>query len=135
MRVSPSSSPSTTQPGRAPLQPYVFSFAALWPDTEREQVRDVERSIAQHEFANAIDQLDRLATRMLASAAALLGAASAPRDPAIVPVLLGIEGARYLSFRRTVQETRADRLPDEAAVLAAYTFVLELRQARARIGL
>ena len=36
------------------------------------------------------------ATRVLASAASLFGAAEAPRDAATVPLLLGLDGRQYL---------------------------------------
>ena len=112
-----------------------FSFSSLWGEGERELVRDAEAAIAAKEHVQAIDLLDALVARVLASGATLLGSSDAPRDAALVPILLGVDGSRYLAFRTIVRDARAGQEPDERAVLAAYAFVLELRLARARIGL
>ncbi len=112
-----------------------LSFAVLWPDSEREVVREAEALIAAHNTSRALLALDRLATRVLASAGALLRSSDAPRDPALIPVLLGVDGSRYLAFKSLVREARGGAEPDERMVLAAYAFVLELRLARGRVGL
>jgi signal recognition particle receptor subunit beta len=112
-----------------------LSFAALWPESEREAVREAEALLAAHNASRALLALDRLATRVLASAGALLRSSDAPRDPALIPVLLGLDGSRYLAFKALVREARGGTEPDERSLLAAYAFVLELRLARGRVGL
>jgi mutual gliding-motility protein MglA len=118
---------------RAAAKP--FSFSSLWGDGERDLVRETEAAIAAQDNGRVVDLLDALAARILASAGALLGQGDAPRDSAVVPLLLGLDGPRYLAFRALVRDARAGIEPDERAVLAAYAFVIELRLARARIGL
>jgi signal recognition particle receptor subunit beta len=112
-----------------------LSFAVLWPESEREVVREAEALMAAHNASRALLALDRLATRVLASAGAMLRSSDAPRDPALIPVLLGVDGSRYLAFKSLVREARGGAEPDERMVLAAYAFVLELRLARGRVGL
>jgi hypothetical protein len=74
--------------------------------------------------------MDQLVARALASGAALAGSAhDAPRDPALVALLLGIEPRRYLKFRSLVREARAGTLISTEAGLLAYAFVLDLRRA------
>jgi hypothetical protein len=74
--------------------------------------------------------MDQLVARSLASGAALVGSAhDAPRDPALVALLLGIEPRRYLKFRGLVREARGGTLIAHESALAAYAFVLDLRRA------
>lgn len=112
-----------------------FSFAALWPDNERELVREVEQAIASRDSTRACEALDCLATRILASAAGLMGASAAPRDAALAPLLLGLSGPRYLAFRALIHEARTGKPPSETNLLEAYALVLEMRQARGRVKL
>jgi hypothetical protein len=72
--------------------------------------------------------------RVLASTGSVLGSsADAPRDPAVVALLLGAEGRRYLEFRALVRDTRGGREVSELEALAAYAFAIELRLLRLRI--
>ena len=87
------------------------------------------------DHALAMGLLDSLATRVLASSAALLGPSDAPRDAAVIPMLLGIDGPRYLAFRALVRDTHGGIEPDDRAVLAAFAFVIELRLSRGRLAL
>jgi hypothetical protein len=76
---------------------------------------------------------DQLVARTLAGAASVLGSApEAPRDPATVVLLLGIDGRRYLDFRALVRDTRSGRAPSEFDGLSAYAFALQVRLARTR---
>jgi signal recognition particle receptor subunit beta len=109
------------------------SFADLWPDAEQDTVREVEGALAARRFPRAIELCDALVSRIFASAAGLFGSAEAPRDPVLVPVLLGLDGRRYLGFRATVREARTGHLVDERAALAAYAFVIEARIARSAV--
>jgi hypothetical protein len=53
----------------------------------------------------------------------------------VLPLLLGVDGARYLAFRSLLRDARAGVLPEERSVLAAYAFVVEVRLARDRLAL
>ena len=106
-----------------------FSFAELWPEAERDAVREVESAIVGRRYARAIELSDALVARVLASAASLFGAAEAPRDAATVPLLLGLDGRQYLAFRALVREARSGAELDsrhalEAVVFAAYARTL-----------
>lgn len=125
---APPTVPSSVPPAAS------LSFAALWSEGEQETVRSVEHAIASGDLIDAVARLDTLATRALAGVAATLGA-DAPRDGALIPVLLGMDPRRHLAFRSLVRDTRAGLPPDARTVLAAYALVIELRLARARIGL
>jgi signal recognition particle receptor subunit beta len=107
-----------------------FSMAELWPEVDREAVRQTETLIGARDAHGAVLACDVLLTRVLASAASLSGAAEAPRDPGLVSLLLGLDGKRYLVFRASV---RAARQKEEVAIreaLDCFTFVLEARAAR-----
>jgi hypothetical protein len=113
-------------PGAAAL----FSFGALFPPAERGVVQVVESALALGDPAAAVTAIDQLVARALASGATLAGSAhDAPRDPALVALLLGVEPRRYLKFRSLVREARAGTLISVEAGLFAYAFVLDLRRA------
>jgi signal recognition particle receptor subunit beta len=107
-----------------------FSFSELWPESERDGVRQAETLLGARDAHGAVLACDLLLTRLLASAAGLAGAADAPRDPGLVSLLLGLDGKRYLAFRAAV---RAARQKEEIAVrdaLECFAFVLDARGAR-----
>jgi signal recognition particle receptor subunit beta len=139
-RIPARSDPPQSQPSPGPSRPAPaatgsmagvgFSFGALFPQGERGVVTVVESSLALGDPTAAITAMDQLVARALASGAALVGSAhDAPRDPALVVLLLGIEPRRYLKFRALVREARGGSLVSPEAALAAYTFVLDLRRA------
>ena len=109
------------------------SFAELWPEGERDTVRDVEEAIAKGRYWRAIELCESLVSRVLASAAGLFGTHEAPRDPAIVPMFLGLDGRRYLAFRTIVHDARGDGLITAREALAAYAFAIDARLARSSI--
>ncbi|MDC3958332.1 hypothetical protein KEG38_31025 [Polyangium jinanense] len=71
--------------------------------------------------------------RQLASAASLFGASDAPRDPSTVPLMLGLDGRRYLSFRSTVRAARGGVKMTARDALAVYAFAIDARLARSSI--
>jgi hypothetical protein len=109
------------------------SFVELWTDSEREAALEVERALGQGDTAAATMACDLLVTRVFASAAGLAGHADAPRDPAVMPLLLGLDGRRYLAFRSLVRVARLGEVVDLRAALDAYAFALEARRARESI--
>jgi signal recognition particle receptor subunit beta len=112
-----------------------WSFEQVFPLGERATVRELESAIASGRTARAVGFAEQLVARALASAASLLGSSlDAPRDPSLLPLLLGLEGPRYLEFRRIVRDARSGREPSAHDALVAYAFAIEARLARDRIG-
>jgi hypothetical protein len=109
------------------------SFAELWPEGEHAMVRDLEDAISRGRYWRAIELCETLVQRVLASAAGLFGTTDAPRDAAVVPMLLGLDGRRYLAFRSIVREARDDGLITAREALSAYAFAVDCRLARSSI--
>jgi signal recognition particle receptor subunit beta len=107
-----------------------FSLGELWPDAERERVRQAEAMLAARDAVNAILACDVLVTRVLASAAGLVGTLDAPRDPALVALLLGLDGTRYLRFRTVVRAARHREPVTMRDALECFTFSVEARRSR-----
>jgi signal recognition particle receptor subunit beta len=107
-----------------------FSLAELWPESDRESVRQAEAMIAARDAVNAILACDVLVTRVLASAAGLVGTLDAPRDPAVVALLLGLDGPRYLQFRTLVRAARHREPVTMKDAFEGLAFALEARRAR-----
>jgi mutual gliding-motility protein MglA len=111
------------------------SFEPLWPLAGRDMVGELERAFAAGAFDLAVSLAEKLVARSLASAAGILGgSADAPRDPASVALLLGLDGRRYLEFRALVRDVRAGRGAAVSDALSAYAMAIEARLARARLG-
>jgi hypothetical protein len=110
-----------------------FSVADLWPDSERDQVREIENAIMSRRYARAIELCDALVARVLASAAGLFGSAEAPRDAAAVPLLLGLDGRQYLAFRALVREARSGTTLDAKNALEALVFAAHARILRSSL--
>jgi signal recognition particle receptor subunit beta len=129
--LSHAPAPSSRPPAAATIPtPGAFSFGALFSSAEQGVVQVVESALALGDPAAAIGAMDQLVARALASGAALAGSShDAPRDPALVALLLGIEPRRYLKFRGLVREARAGTLLSVESGLFAYAFVLDLRRA------
>jgi len=125
--------PDSPPPASAPASaraPGAFSFGSLFASSEQGVVQVVESALSLGDPAAAIMAMDQLVARALASGAALAGSAhDAPRDPALVALLLGVEPRRYLKFRSLVRDARAGALLSVDTGLLAYAFVLDLRRA------
>lgn len=129
-RSDPAPRATRPAPPTAPQVAGTLSFAPLFPNGEQGVVSVVESALSLGDPSAAITAMDQLVARALASGAALAGSAhDAPRDPALVALLLGIEPRRYLKFRTLVREARAGTLLSIEAALGAYAFVLDLRRA------
>jgi hypothetical protein len=107
-----------------------FSLAPIWPEAERDRVRQAEAMLAAGDAVNAILACDVLVTRVLASAAGLVGTLDAPRDPALVTVLLGLDGPRYLHFRTVVRAARHREAVTMRDAFECFTFSIEARRSR-----
>src|SRR5579859_4239617 len=110
-----------------------FTVADLWPDGERDAVREVEAAITARRYARAIEMCDALVARALASAAGIFGSAEAPRDAATVPLLLGLDGRQYLAFRALVREARAGSPLEAKNALEALVFAAQARILRSAL--
>ncbi len=125
--------PRSSAQGRSrqavPGAPEGISLVSLWPTSEQELAREIEQLIATNRLVEAVQKLDLLVHKTLASVAALLGA-SAPREPALVVLLLGVNGGRFLAFRSLVHQVRAGLPPPPNEVLEAYLFAHALRLGR-----
>jgi len=124
--------PPSSHPGEVLVapRPSSFSFSVLFPGTEQGVVRVVESALSLGDPSAALTAMDQLVARALASGAALVGSAhDAPRDPALVALLLGVEPRRYLKFRGLVRQARAGSLISIEAGYWAYAFVLDVRRA------
>jgi hypothetical protein len=117
----------------ASTKPLPLSFAELWPEGEQTMVRELEDAIAFGRYWRAIELCEVLVSRTFANTAGLLGALEAPREAAMVPLLLGLEGRRYLAFRAVVREARGDGLITSSDALLAYAFAIEARIARSSV--
>ncbi len=107
-----------------------FSLSELWPEAEREFVRQTETLIGARDAHGAVLACDVLLTRLLASTAGLAGAADAPRDPGLVSLLLGLDGRRYIAFRATVRAARQKEEIGIREALDCFAFLVEAREAR-----
>jgi hypothetical protein len=105
--------------------PRAPSFAALFGE-HREVVRDLERDLATGKLAEAIDRTEALALRILAETATRSGL-EAGSNPSTVALLLGVEGDRWLAFRRLVKRARDKGPLAETEALGAYALAIDLR--------
>jgi signal recognition particle receptor subunit beta len=121
-------------PTVSPPEAKHFSLAELWPEADRESVRQTETLLGAGDIHAAVLGCDLLLTRILASAAALTGAADAPRDPGLVSLLLGLDGRRYLGVRALVRAARAKEPISPHEALECFAFVLDARRARDALG-
>lgn len=106
------------------------SFAELWSEADQATVRELESALANGRYTIALELCETLLSRVLASAASLFGTTDAPRDAAVVPVLLGLDGRRYLSFRSLVRSARSGTIVTARDVLGAYALLIDARIAR-----
>jgi signal recognition particle receptor subunit beta len=127
--------PSPEPAGQPALElPASLSFAPLWPDPERAVVLELQEALCVGDYEGAVLRAEQLVARVLAAVASMLGASpEAPRDPAVVALLLGLEPRRYLEFRGLVRATRSGGAVSHVAALSAYAFAIETRLARLRL--
>jgi len=110
------------------------SFAELWNEADQAMVRELESAISNGRYPLALELCETLVSRVLASAASLFGTTDAPRDAAVVPLLLGLDGRRYLSFRAQVRAARSGAVVTARDALTAYALLIDARIARNSIA-
>jgi hypothetical protein len=114
-------------------RPPGVGFDLLWPPAERGLVAELEAAVHAGDPALALRACEALIARSLAGAAAALGTNDAPRDPATMALVLGIDGRRYLAFRSLAREARQGRAVSPTEALSAYALAIQIRIARAGI--
>lgn len=108
-----------------------LSFSPLFAPHERGFVEQIEQAIGNGDHAGALATCDLVISRMLASVATIVGqdgATPSPHDPAL-PLLLGLDGRRYLAFRALARRARTIGDVGIRDALESYAFVLEARVA------
>lgn len=128
--TAPSDVPTAERP--AP-NPSPFSLTELWPAADREAVRHAEQALASGNTALAVTACGGLLQRVLSSTCTLLGSEKQPSDPATVVTLLGLDGARYLSFMATLRQVKSHPPRTLRAAFECYVFVTEARRALDRV--
>ena len=117
--------------------PAHLSFAALFAPTERALIEQIEASIVHGAWADAIGMCEAAMHRVLAAIASAVGAGTpggvvpTANDPAL-PLLLGLDGRRYLAFRSMARRARQIGDVGLRDVLEAYAFLLEAKVATAQ---
>lgn len=114
-------------------RPSGVGFELLWPPAERSLVQELEAALHAGDPALALRACEALIARSLAGAAAALGTNDAPRDPATMALVLGIDGRRYLAFRSLAREARQGRAVSPTEALSAYALAIQIRIARSGI--
>jgi signal recognition particle receptor subunit beta len=128
---APPAAPIAARPkSEVPRQGAGVSFAELWGEVDQAMVRELESAIANGRYTLALELCETLVSRVLASAASLFGTTDAPRDAAVVPLLLGLDGRRYLSFRALVRAARSGTIVTARDALTAYALLIDARIAR-----
>lgn len=106
------------------------SWASLFGDDEPHALA-VERSLSEKRLADAIAGCERLVRRVLGDAA--VGSGLDGQDDELVVLLLGLDGTRWLSFRRLVRRARDGGPVSDRDGLEAYHLALDLRLRADRI--
>jgi signal recognition particle receptor subunit beta len=138
MRDSPSATP---KPGRVSTAASAnaaegagassLTFAPLFAPTERPLIEQIEASIAHGAYADALGMCEAALSRLLASVATLASpdaVTPSASDPAL-PLLIGLDGRRYLAFRALARRARQVGDVGLRDVLESYSFLLEAKVA------
>lgn len=110
-----------------------LSFAPLFPEGVQATVGELEAAISRGDTILAVELCEQLVARAFARAAHLVSHAQAPRDPALVPLLLGLDGRRYLEFRAVVRDGRGGLELEPQTALFAYAFAIDAWIAVSRV--
>jgi mutual gliding-motility protein MglA len=128
----------TVRPSRIPEFPFGAreggpSFAQLFPGDE-EDVRLIERELAEGSVAPAILRIEAMASRILTHAGQQAGLPEASNHPALVAPLLGLEGERFIAFQRVARRARQGGPLDDRDGLVAFAMLIEVRMRRDRLN-
>ncbi|MEO7096585.1 MAG: gliding motility protein [Polyangiales bacterium] len=118
-------------PAMTAATPVPLTFAPLFAPTERPLVEQIEASIAHGAYADALGMCEAALSRLMGAIASLASGdngPSAPNDPAI-PLLIGLDGRRYLAFRALARRARQIGDVGVRDVLESYAFLLDAKVA------
>jgi hypothetical protein len=115
----PSVSPATPQVGAGP------SWVTLFPE-QREALRMLEADLTNGRLTDAIGRAEHLALQILTEVARRSGVA-AGAAPGLLALLLGVEGHRWLAFRRLTRRVAEGGPVSERDALSAFAMVLDMR--------
>lgn len=101
------------------------SFVSLFGH-ELDLASQIERDLAEARYAEAVSGCDAVTARVLAQTSAAAGLGESGRDPAFVALMLGLDGARWLAFRRLVRRARAGAEVTHRDGLEAYATLIDL---------
>ena len=127
LRVPSNVTPQSVQhPPVTPLPPRIGpSFVSMFVQ-EVDLASQIERDLAEGRYAEAVSGTDAIALRVLAQTSAAMGLGDSGRDPAFVALMLGLEGTRWLAFRRIVRRARAGAEVTLRDALEAYAMLVDL---------
>jgi hypothetical protein len=137
----PAPSPEEPAPSPAPQEeiepPSQLTFAPLFAPTERALVEQIEASIVHGAYADAVGMCEAALHRLLTAIASLVGGGipggSIPAaSDASLPLLVGLDGRRYLTFRAMARRARQIGDVGVRDVLECYAFLLEAKLAVAQ---
>ena len=129
-RPAPRPSPSTPAASLA-RELANLSFASLFP-RRTDAALSLEGDLATGALRSAVERADLLAEEVLRETARRAGL-DAGTDLVSVVLLLGVDGATWLSFRRLVDRVREGGPVADRDALAAYALVIDLRLRADRI--
>lgn len=128
----PSEAPTKSRKARTTIETFppaaagAPSWAPLFDSEDQGLVRSVERAMADGSLADAITRTEELVDGLLHRVATALGATD---EPVLTLPLLGIGGARWLTYRRVVRRARSGGPLDQRDALEALAMAIELRLA------
>jgi hypothetical protein len=108
-----------------------LSFSPLFAPGERALIEQIEQSIAHGDHSDALGMCDAAISRLLSGVASIVahdGHKVSAHDPAL-PLLLGLDGRRYLAFRALARRARQIGDVGLRDALESYAFLLEARVA------
>jgi hypothetical protein len=107
-----------------------LSFAPLFAPGERALIEQIEQAIAHGDHGDAVGMCDAAISRILTSVAVMVSGESkiSPAEPSL-PLLLGLDGRRYLAFRALARRARQIGDVGIRDALESFAFVLEARVA------
>jgi signal recognition particle receptor subunit beta len=108
------------------------SWVRLFPEAA-DQIIAAELDIAEGRLADAIIRFESLALELLENVAQQAGFADSQKEAVHALPLLGIEGDRWLAFRRLVRRARSQGPLDEKDLLVALGMIVEMRLRRDRL--
>jgi signal recognition particle receptor subunit beta len=117
--------------------PSQLSFAPLFAPMERALIEQIEASIVHGAYADAVGMCEAALHRLLTAIASLVGAGM-PGGPvpaasdASLPLLVGLDGRRFLTFRAMARRARQIGDVGVRDVLECYAFLLEAKLAVAQ---